>query len=61
MKAVPGKTWLTTVPESVLGQSLRNLDTAFWNFFEGRARYPRFKARHCAGARCPLPCRNSSP
>jgi putative transposase len=27
--------------------ALHDLDRAFKNFFEGRARYPRFKSRHC--------------
>jgi putative transposase len=30
----------------VLQQALRNLDTAFKNFFQGRARYPVFKKKH---------------
>ncbi len=37
--------WLGEVSAVVLQQSLRNLDTSFTNFFQGRARYPRFKAR----------------
>ena len=29
-----------------LQQSLRHLDRAFVNFFEGRATYPKFKKKH---------------
>ncbi len=37
--------WLTDVSSVVLQQSLRHLDTAFRNFFEGRADYPTFKKK----------------
>ena len=37
--------WLGEVSAVVLQQSLRNLDTSFTNFFEGRAQYPRFKSK----------------
>ena len=40
--------WLGTVPVSCLQQSLRDQDTAYKNFFEGRANYPRFKKRRSA-------------
>jgi putative transposase len=39
------RAFLSEVSSVVLQQSLRNLDTAFTNFFEKRARYPRFKSR----------------
>jgi len=43
--------WLGEVSSVVLQQSLRNLDTAYTNFFrtckgEGKARFPRFKTRN---------------
>ncbi|GIV57746.1 MAG: transposase [Rhodothermaceae bacterium] len=37
--------WLSEVSSVVLQQSLRNLERAFTNFFEGRSRYPRFKRK----------------
>jgi putative transposase len=37
--------WLSLLPSQALQQTLLNLDRAFVNFFEGRARYPDFK-RH---------------
>ena len=38
--------WLAEVDKFALQNSLRDLDTAFVNFFEGRAGYPRFKSKH---------------
>jgi len=38
--------WLSNVSAVVLQQSLRNLERAFTNFFEGRAQYPSFKRKH---------------
>jgi len=38
--------WLQEVSAVVLQQSLRNLEQAFTNFFEGRAEYPSFKRKH---------------
>jgi putative transposase len=38
--------WLLEADSQVLQQSLRNLSGAFINFFERRARYPRFKSKH---------------
>jgi putative transposase len=38
--------WLNEVPAVPLQQSLRHLDRAFRNFFEGHANYPTFKKRH---------------
>ncbi len=37
--------WLTEVSSVPLQQSLRHLDRAFVNFFEGRADYPTFKKK----------------
>jgi transposase len=39
------KAFLSEVSSVVLQQSLRNLDTAFMNFFEKRAQYTKFKSR----------------
>jgi len=44
-KKDPEKAFLSEVSSVVLQQSLRNLDTAFTNFFEKRAHYPKFKSR----------------
>jgi Helix-turn-helix domain len=44
-KKEPEKAFLSEVSSVVLQQSLRNLDTAFINFFEERAQYPKFKSR----------------
>jgi putative transposase len=38
--------WLSEVSSVPLQQSLRHLDRAFLNFFEGRATYPTFKKKH---------------
>jgi putative transposase len=46
------KAFLSEVSSVVLQQSLRNLDTAFSNFFEKRSQYPKFKfRRHRQSAR----------
>ena len=37
--------WLQEVSAVTLQQSLRNLNQAFTNFFEGRAEYPSFKSK----------------
>ncbi len=46
LKRHPETAWLTKVSSVPLQQSLRHLDRAFVNFFEGRASYPRFKQKH---------------
>ncbi|WP_232420092.1 RNA-guided endonuclease InsQ/TnpB family protein [Nitrosococcus watsonii] len=38
--------WLSEATAGCHTQKLRDQDTAFRNFFAGRARYPRFKSRH---------------
>ena len=43
LKKTSGYRWLNEVPAVVYVQRLRDLDTAFTNFFAGRARFPRFK------------------
>jgi putative transposase len=45
-KQEPDRAFLSEVSSVVLQQSLRNLDKAFTNFFEKRAKYPKFKSRH---------------
>jgi len=37
--------WLAEVSSVPIQQSLRHLDRAFVNFFEGRGKYPRFKSK----------------
>jgi len=49
-KRTPGHEWLAAVPATCLTQCLRDQDTAFRNFFAGRARYPNFKRRERAGS-----------
>ncbi len=46
LKKQPETLWLQEVSNVCLQQSLRNLDTAFKNFFQGRAKYPTFKKKH---------------
>lgn len=46
LKQQPETVWLCEVSNVVLQQSLRNLDTAFANFFQKRAKYPSFKSKH---------------
>ncbi|KFI21239.1 RNA-guided endonuclease InsQ/TnpB family protein, partial [Nitrosococcus oceani] len=38
--------WLSEATASCHTQKLRDQETAFKNFFAGRAKYPRFKKRH---------------
>ena len=38
--------WLTESTAATLQQSLKNLEVAFKNFFEKRAKFPKFKSRH---------------
>ncbi|HEY5006293.1 MAG TPA: transposase, partial [Ktedonobacteraceae bacterium] len=40
--------WLKDVSSVPVQQSLRHLDTAFQNFFEGHAKYPTFKKKQNA-------------
>ncbi len=46
LKQQKEQTFLREVSSVPLQQSLRHLADAFTNFFEGRAGYPQFKARH---------------
>ncbi|MEG4282598.1 RNA-guided endonuclease TnpB family protein [Microcoleus sp. A006_D1] len=43
-------TFLTEVSSVPLQQGLRHLQTAFTNFFAGRAKYPNFKKKHHGGS-----------
>ena len=43
-------TFLTEVSSVPLQQGLRHLQTAFTNFFAGRAKYPHFKKKHNGGS-----------
>lgn len=38
--------WLKEADSQALQQSLKDLDKAYVNFFEGRAEYPKFKSKH---------------
>jgi putative transposase len=46
LKQAEGTAWLKEVSSVPLQQALRHLNTAFTNFFEGRADYPTFKKKH---------------
>ena len=45
LKKAPDKSWLKDVSSVPLQQGLRQLNTAFKNFFEGRTKYPKFKKK----------------
>src|SRR5271157_5690425 len=45
MKRQPEYAWLREVNSQALQVALRNLDTAYKNFFAGRAKVPKFKCR----------------
>jgi putative transposase len=46
LKRDPETEWLKETYSQCLQSSVLNLGQAFVNFFEGRARYPRFKSKH---------------
>ncbi len=46
LKKEEGTAWLKRVSSVPLQQALRHLETAFTNFFEGRAEYPVKKKKH---------------
>src|SRR5216683_282849 len=46
LKKEEGAAWLKEVSSVPLQQVLRHLDSAYTNFFEGRADYPTFKKKH---------------
>ena len=45
LKKQEGFEWLKECPRETLNQSLRNLETAFSNFFKKNAKYPKFKSK----------------
>jgi putative transposase len=45
LKRQPDYAWLNEVNSQALQVALRNLDTAYENFFKGRAEFPKFKRR----------------
>jgi putative transposase len=45
LKRRPGMEWLRAADAQSLQEALRDLDRAFVNFFEKRARFPRFKSK----------------
>jgi putative transposase len=49
-KRTEGHEWLQAVPATCLTQCLRDQDTAFRNYFAGRAHYPNFKRKGSAGS-----------
>ncbi len=51
LKRQPQTAWLSEADSQSLQQSLQDLNQAFHNFFEKRARFPRFKSKkreHCS-------------
>jgi putative transposase len=46
LKKEPEYAWLKEADSQALQQSLRDLDTAYQNFFKGHNQYPRFKRRY---------------
>src|SRR5215468_6514053 len=45
LKQQPETAWLNEIDSQALQQTLKDLHRAFVNFFEKRARHPRFKSR----------------
>jgi putative transposase len=57
LKSQPATAWLKEADAQALQQTLKDLDRAFRNFFEKRARFPRFKSRKRDAARFRIPQR----
>jgi putative transposase len=57
LKREPGTAWLAEADSQALQQTLRDLDRAFRNFFEKRARFPRFKSKRRDPLRFRIPQR----
>lgn len=57
LKREGGTAWLAEADSQALQQVLRDLDRAFANFFERRARFPRFKAKKRDDPRFRIPQR----
>ncbi|MCZ7570172.1 MAG: transposase [Ardenticatenaceae bacterium] len=45
LKQQPETVWLNDIHSQVLQEPIKNLDRAFVNFFEKRAKYPKFKSK----------------
>ncbi len=57
LKKLPDYEWLQEPTAAVLQQSLKNLESAFKNFFAKRARFPKFKSKHAVSSiRYPESC-----
>lgn len=52
LKKIPEYSWLKKVPIVVLQQSIRNLDTAYQNFFSGKMGFPKFKSKRKTKQSC---------
>lgn len=59
LKDQPASAWLRAMDSQSLQQALRDLEQAFTNFFEHRARYPRFKSKKRDTPRFRIPQRVS--
>lgn len=46
LKKLEDYSWLKDATAAALQQSLKNLESAFKNFFQHRARFPKFKSKH---------------
>ncbi len=57
LKQQPETAWLREMDSQALQQVLRDLEQAFTNFFEQRARYPQFKNKKCDTPRFRIPQR----
>jgi putative transposase len=57
LKDEPETAWLRDIDSQLLQQALADVQRAFTNFFEHRARYPRFKSRKRDRARFRIPQR----
>lgn len=57
LKKQPETAWLKEADSQALQQAVKDLDRAFHNFFEKRARFPRFKARKRDAPRFRIPQR----
>lgn len=57
LKQRPDTAWLKEADSQALQQTLKDLDRAFRNFFEGRARFPRFQSKKRDAARFRIPQR----
>jgi putative transposase len=57
LKGQPETAWLHEIDSQALQQTLKDLHRAFVNFFETRARYPRFKSKKRDARRFRIPQR----